>query len=162
MEQRAQPYLPEIENERILWDELLRLCRLLDADEVLVPGYFRDPDWTVKDLVAHIGTWLAEAEIQLFRIDVGTYVDEPLDVDAMNAEFLAAMRDQTWTTCWNQMLAARPLMLGAWMHLAVRSEPADRWVRKSGAEHYAEHLPRLREWVAELRGETVRGEAVPG
>jgi len=25
------------------------------------------------------------------------------------------------------------------------------WIRKSGAEHYAEHLPRLREWVEELR-----------
>jgi hypothetical protein len=25
-------------------------------------------------------------------------------------------------------------------------------VRKAGPEHYAEHLPRLREWVKELRG----------
>jgi hypothetical protein len=29
---------------------------------------------------------------------------------------------------------------------------ADRWVRKAGPEHYAEHLPRLREWVKELIG----------
>ena len=30
-------------------------------------------------------------------------------------------------------------------------EEATWWIRKAGAEHYAEHLPRLREWVAELR-----------
>jgi hypothetical protein len=154
------PYLAEIERERTLWDELLRLCRLLDPDEVVLPGYYRGPDWSVKDLVAHVGTWLAEAEIQLFRIDAGTYVEEPLDVDALNAQFLGAMRDQTWTTCWNQLLAARALMLGAWMRLAQRSEAADGWVRKSGAEHYAEHLPRLREWVAELHRDAVLGEAV--
>ena len=149
------PYIEEIDQERTLWTELVGLCRSLEPDERLKPGYFRDPDWTVKDLVAHIGTWLAEAEIQLFRIDAGTYVDEPLDVDAMNEEFLAALRDQPWDTCWNQMLVARALMLGAWLHLSVRSAAADRWVRKSGAEHYSEHLPRLRAWVAELHGPQV-------
>jgi hypothetical protein len=46
-------------------------------------------------------------------------------------------------------------MLGAWSRLSDRTEAADRWVRKSGAEHYAEHLPRLRDWVAELHGEAV-------
>jgi len=151
------PYFEEIDQERSGWTELVALCRSLEPEERLRPGYFRNPDWTVKDLVAHVGTWLAEAEIQLFRIDAGTYVEEPLDIDAMNEEFLAAFRDQPWDTAWNQLLVARAMMLGAWLRLAVRSEPADRWVRKSGAEHYAEHLPRLREWVAELHGAPVEG-----
>jgi hypothetical protein len=146
------PYAAEIELERERWSELIGLCRSLEPDERLKPGYYRDPDWRVKDLVAHVGAWLAEAEIQLFRIDAGTYVEERLDVDALNAEFLAALRDQTWDTCWTQLLAARAMMLGAWAHLSVRTEAADRWVRKSGAEHYLEHLPRLREWIAELQG----------
>ena len=29
---------------------------------------------------------------------------------------------------------------------------AVRWIDKSGPTHYAEHLPRLRDWVAELDG----------
>jgi hypothetical protein len=149
------PYVAEIELERESWAELIALCRSLGPRERLAAGYYRDPDWTVKDVVAHIGTWLAEAEIQLFRIDAGTYVEEPLDVDSLNEQFLAALRDQPWETCWNQMLAARAMMLGAWARLSARTEAADRWVRKSGAEHYAEHLPRLREWVAELKGEAV-------
>ena len=149
------PYLAEIDLERERWDELIGLCRSLEPEERLRPGYYRDPDWSVKDMVAHIGTWLAEAEIQLFRIDAGTYVDEVLDVDALNDQFLAALRDHPWDVCWNQLLAARAMMLGAWTRLTTRTEAADRWVAKSGAQHYAEHLPRLREWVPELHGEAV-------
>jgi hypothetical protein len=26
-------------------------------------------------------------------------------------------------------------------------------IRKAGSEHYAEHLPRLRKWVSEIRDE---------
>ena len=151
------PYLAEIELERESWTELIALCRSLAPAERLLPGYYRDPDWSVKDMVAHVGTWLAEAEIQLFRIDAATYVEEVLDVDALNEQFLAALRDQYWDTCWTQLLAARSMMLGAWAQLSERTEAADRWVRKSGAEHYAEHLPRLREWVAELKRESVPG-----
>ena len=149
------PYIAEIDRERERWAELIGLCRSLEPEERLAPGYYRDPDWSVKDMVAHIGTWLAEAEIQLFRIGAGTYVEESLDVDALNDQFLNALRDHPWDVCWNQLLAARSQMLGAWSRLSDRTEAADRWVRKSGAEHYAEHLPRLREWVAELHGEAV-------
>jgi hypothetical protein len=149
------PYVAEIELEHEFWTEMMALCRSLEPQERLLPGYYRDPDWSIKDMVAHIGTWLAEAEIQLFRIDAGTYVEEILDVDAMNEQFLAALRDQHWDTCWTQLLSARAMMLGAWAHLSERTEAADRWVRKSGAEHYAEHLPRLREWVADLKRDSV-------
>ena len=27
----------------------------------MAPGYYHDPDWSVRDLVGHLGTWLAEA-----------------------------------------------------------------------------------------------------
>lgn len=149
------PYLAELDLERELWTELIELCRSLEPEQRLAPGYYRDPDWSVKDMVAHVGTWLAEAEVQLFQIEVGTYVDEPLDVDALNEQFLVALRDHPWDVCWTQLQSARTMMLDAWTRLSVRTEAADQWVRKSGAEHYAEHLPRLREWVAELHREAV-------
>jgi hypothetical protein len=41
-------------------------------------------------------------------------------------------------------------MLEAWYAMSERNDEAAWWVRKSGAEHYTEHLDRLREWVAEL------------
>jgi hypothetical protein len=144
------PYLAEIERERHGWAEIADLCRRLTPEDRLRPGYYRDPDWSVKDLVAHLGTWMAEADLHLQRIEVGTETDEPRDIDALNAQFLEAMRDQDWSTVWAQAVAARAMLLGTWNRLGGRSDVADQWVRKAGAEHHDEHLPRLRAWVAEL------------
>ena len=40
--------------------------------------------------------------------------------------------------------------LRAFLARPAKGPDADRWVSKAGPEHYAEHLPRLREWVAEF------------
>jgi mycothiol maleylpyruvate isomerase-like protein len=145
-------YRQEIELERAGWTELLRLCRELRPAERLEPGYYVDPDWSVRDVVGHVGAWLAEGKAQLERIASGTYDRQEVDIDALNAQFLAAMRDQPWDLVRLQATAARHAMLAAWAGLDARSAEADWWVRKCGADHYGEHLPRLREWVAELRG----------
>jgi hypothetical protein len=145
------PYRAEIDLERERWTEIVALCRSLDPEERLRPGYYRDPDWNVKDAIAHLGTWMAEAEVKLLQIEAGTYVEEPLDIDGLNAQFLAALHDQDWSTVWAQATSARAQMLTVWGRLHERTEASDRWVRKSGAEHEGEHLPRLREWIAEMR-----------
>lgn len=144
-------YAHDLEAERRGWYELTDLVRSLTADECLVPGYYRDPDWTVRDAVAHVGTWLAEAQAQLERIAAGTYEGHAVDIDALNATFLAAMRDQSWEVTWVQANAGRTRMLQEWFGRPAVDDEAAWWIRKSGAEHYGEHLPRLREWVAELR-----------
>jgi Mycothiol maleylpyruvate isomerase N-terminal domain len=144
------PFGDAIETERQGWYELVDLVRSLTPDECLQPGYYRDPDWTVRDVVAHLGTWLAQAEVQLERLRFGTYEGHAVDIDALNAMFLEAMADQPWSVAWLQARAGRTMMLGAWSGLAEPSEEAAWWIRKSGAEHLGEHLPRLREWVAEL------------
>jgi hypothetical protein len=41
-------------------------------------------------------------------------------------------------------------MLQVWSELKEPTAEAAWWIHKSGPEHYAEHVPRLREWVAEL------------
>lgn len=146
------PVEESLEAERRGWYEFLELVRALTPEECLVPGYYREPDWAVRDLAAHVGTWLAEAEIQIERITAGTYGGHAIDVDALNARFLEAMRDQPWDVCWVQANAARTRMIAEWFGQPVAGEEAAWWIRKSGSEHYAEHVRRLREWVAELRG----------
>jgi hypothetical protein len=47
-------------------------------------------------------------------------------------------------------IGARAWMLEAWFALAGPDEAANQWIRKAGAEHYGEHLRRLRDWVAEV------------
>lgn len=139
-----------LDTEREGWYEIERLVRSLTPTECLVAGYYRDPDWAVRDVVAHIGTWLAEAGAQLERMVVGSYAGHDVDIDALNASFLAAMQGQPWDVTWTQASAARTRMLQAWAGLPGPDDESAWWVHKSGPEHYEEHLARLREWTAEL------------
>ena len=132
-----------------LWTELHALVDSLPRDRVDEPGYFAE-GWSAKDLVGHIGSWLAEAGVVLERIRFGTYRPEEIDIDAMNRTFYDDMRDTTFADVRAQGIAARNRMLRAWRSLPEASSEADGWIAKAGPEHYAEHLPRLREWVAEL------------
>jgi hypothetical protein len=152
----GSPYAAEIDAERAGWYEVAGLVRSLSPEECLVPGYYTDPDWTVRDLVAHLGTWLAEAEIQFERISAGTYEGHDIDIDGLNARLLAAMADQPWEVAWVQANAARSRMVDEWSHLRSPDAEAAWWIRKAGCDHYEEHLDRLREWVAELIGRRPR------
>lgn len=146
----GHPYGAEIEAERSGWYELVDLVRPLAPEEWLEPGYYRDPDWTVRDAVAHLGTWLAEAQVQFQRIGAGTYEGHDVDIDALNAALLAAMAGQPWEVAWVQANAGRTMMLDAWYALRDPSDEAAWWIRKAGCDHYTEHLARLRTWVGEL------------
>jgi hypothetical protein len=144
------PYLAEIESERQGWYEIVDLVRSLTPEECLEPGYQSDPDWTVRDVVAHVGTWLAEGQVQFERISAGTYEGHDIDIDALNAAMLSAMADQPWEVAWIQANAGRTRMIEEWWQLREQTDEAAWWIRKTGSEHYVEHLGRLREWCAEL------------
>jgi Mycothiol maleylpyruvate isomerase N-terminal domain len=153
------PFDAEIGAERAGWHELLELLDSLDDAEIVRPGYYRDPDWSVADLVAHLGTWLAQAGIQLRRIEAGTYRPRDLDIEALNAEFRAAMSGQPWEVILTQAQASRHRMLEVWYALPSRTDAAAWWVAKAGAEHYREHLGRFRSWVATLQTDSNRQPA---
>src|SRR5262249_19756320 len=70
----------------------------------------------------------------------------------MNREFYIALHDVPYPVVRAQALTARSRMLRAWGTLPEHSPEADRWIAKSGPEHYEEHLPRLQDWVAQLSG----------
>lgn len=132
------------------WDELHALMESLDARQAEQPGYYPE-GWSAKDLLAHIGSWLAEAGVALEQISVGSYRPEEIDVDAMNQRFIEALRDVPLQTIRPQAWAARTRMLLAWKALPELTPEAVFWIQKAGAEHYGQHLPRLRDWVVELR-----------
>ena len=136
--------------ERTRWYELIGLVRQLSPAECVEPGYYRDPAWSVRDLMGHIGTWLAEAEVQFERISAGTYEGHAVDIDTLNQQFLEAVRDQSWVTVSDLAQAGRTRMLQEWSCIKAPDAEATWWLRKSGADHYDEHLERLRAWVDEL------------
>ncbi|HYT80428.1 MAG TPA: maleylpyruvate isomerase N-terminal domain-containing protein [Actinomycetota bacterium] len=131
------------------WGELHALVDSLSPQGLERPGYYPE-GWSVKDLVAHVGSWLAEAGVILERIRVGAYRPEEIDVDALNEQFLEAMKDVPAEIVLAQAWAARTRMLQAWGALPALPQEAAFWIGKAGAEHYAEHLPRLRDWVGQL------------
>jgi hypothetical protein len=147
---KADPMTADREAERSGWYELAELVRSLSPEECVMPGYYREPDWSVRDLMAHLGTWLAEAESQFERMSAGTYEGHGIDVDALNASLLAAMEGQPWEVAWIQANAGRTRMLDEWSDLHEATDEVTWWIRKSGGDHYADHLARLREWAAEL------------
>lgn len=136
-------------DEDRLWEDLHALIDSLPRDKVDTPGYFAE-GWSAKDLVGHLGSWLAEAGVALEQIRFGTYRPEEIDIDAMNTRFYRALEDAPYSVVVAQAHAARNRMLAAWGAVKEPSRDADRWVSKAGTEHYAEHLPRLRDWVSEL------------
>ncbi len=125
-------------------------------EECLGPAYYRDPDWTARDVVAHIGTRLAEAQLQFERITSGTYEGHDVDVDALNAMLLEGTAGPPWDVAWVQAQAARTRMVDAWYALRQPSDEAAWWIRKGAADHVAEQLERLRAWT-ESSSRDVRG-----
>jgi DinB superfamily len=132
------------------WDELHALVDSLTPEEAERPGYYEE-GWSASDMLAHIGSWLAAAGAVLERIRGGTYRSEEIDVDAWNERFLQAMKGVPFLDVKTQAAASRARMLQAWNELGELTPEAAFWIGKAGADHYAEHLPRLRAWVSELR-----------
>jgi hypothetical protein len=132
------------------WAELLSVIESLSPELLQEPGYFPE-GWSVKDMIWHIGSWQAEAQCVLEQLRMGTYVNRPIDVDGMNQRFLEANRELPLAIVRAEAWSARTRMLIEMNLQAEVSTTAEEWFVESGAEHYAEHLPRLREWADELR-----------
>lgn len=132
------------------WSEMMELIESLSPAEIELPGYYRE-GWSVKDLMAHVGSWQAEAGQILQQIRWGTFRGRPVDVDAMNEQFYEVNKDLPLPVVRAEAWSARTRMLTEWNDLPEVTPEAEEWFRESGPEHYEEHLPRLRDWVKELR-----------
>jgi Mycothiol maleylpyruvate isomerase N-terminal domain len=138
-----------LERDDAAWAELRSLIDGLTPEEAADPGY--NGDWSVKDLIAHIGSWFAEAATMLEQMRMGTYTRERIDVDGLNDRWVETWRDQELPVIKAELMAARARMLEEWDRLQDVDAEAKRWFSESTVEHYQEHLPRLREWIAQLR-----------
>jgi hypothetical protein len=138
-----------LQAEEAGWEELQALVGSLSPEQTEMVGYL--PGWSVKDFLAHLAGWLAEAGQALEQIRSGTFTDGNTDVDARNEAFVDANRDQPLEFVLFELNATRRRLLHHLHGLTEIPPAAQASLRKAGPEHYAQHLPRLREWVAELR-----------
>ena len=112
-------------DEDARWAELHELIGRLTSEQLASPGYYRE-GWSAKDLLAHVGTWLAEAGMMLERIAAGTYRYGELDVDAVNERTLQAVRDVDFPVVTAQASASRSRMRHALVELREPSTEATR------------------------------------
>ncbi len=140
-----------VEDERRSWGEFQALLASLSPEQAERPGYFLE-GWSAKDLLAHVAGWLAEAGQVLEQVRVGSFTGRDMDIEGRNAVFLEANRPQPLRVVHAEAYAARTRLLQEVGQLVGITAVADLWLRKAGPEHYAEHLPRLQEWVKELSG----------
>jgi hypothetical protein len=124
----------------------------LSREQLVQDGYY--PDWSVKDLLAHLGCWFAEAARILGQVRLRTYGGWDQDTDECNRRWYETWREQDLDAVWAELYSGRARFLEEWDLLPADrvDDTAERWFRESGWEHYEEHLPRLREWVRELSG----------
>lgn len=136
--------------EDAAWGELHDLLDPLMPEQLELEGYY--PGWSVKDLMAHYGDWMAEAATMLERKRLGTYTSWDGDTDTLNRQWHGAWRDADLRAVTAHLHASRARMLEEWGLLPPdRVDPeAEEWFLDSSAGHNREHLPRLREWVREL------------
>jgi hypothetical protein len=106
--------------------------------------------WSPKDVMFHIGAWLAEAGKQLERMCTGTFVEPELDTDELNARWLEVSRSLDVEAATVELMSSRTRMLQALEALPEITPKAQEWFEESGDVHYLEHLPELR---AALAGE---------
>ena len=151
------PYAAAIDREHERFDELLMLIAGLEEDQRSGPAISTTATGPSRTWSPISERGWQRRKSSSFRSRRGpTWTSRWTSTASMRGSW-QALRDQPWSICWNQLLSARARMLSVWAGLKERTEPADRWVRKAGADHLDEHLPRLRAWVAELRGQRVPG-----
>jgi len=145
----ARPDQDALHDEAEAWLHLHGLIDRVTPDIAELPGYFEE-GWTAKDVIGHLGAWMARGATALRQIAAGTYREGEIDVDAENAVYLETMRTVPLETVHLQAAAAHADLLRAWTELPEITPEAAYWVRKAGPDHYAEHVPRLEAWLEEL------------
>jgi hypothetical protein len=144
----TDPKRERIEAEDRGWADLRTLVDPLTPEKLTRDGYYEG--WSVKDLLAHLGCWMADAATVLEQIRLDSFRGWDGDVEELNARWYEIWRGQDLRMVWVELHSARGRMLEEWDRLPEVTKKADEWFRESGEDHYAEHLPRLRDWAAEL------------
>lgn len=140
--------LKELDNE---FNSLLQAVDGL-SDEQMVQPWFGS--WSVRDILAHVTGWHHEMDEALERISRGERpVPEGVDysdADDWNARFVETWRNASPEAVLAELAASKGLFVAA-----AKLVPEDRFeegraayriLTGSGANHYREHAPAIREW----------------
>jgi hypothetical protein len=110
------------------------------------PGVTED-GWSAKDVMFHLGAWLALAARQLERIREGTFALDDVTTDDRNRAWFALSQTLDVPTVRAELESSRLMVHDALAALAEITSEAREWFEESAPLHYAEHLPGLLRWL---------------
>ena len=140
-----------VDREDAAWTELHEAMDAFGPKQLESPT-LNEEGWSPKDVIFHIGAWLAEAGLQLERMREGTFVEPELDTDELNARWLEVSRGVDVETAKAELFSSRTRLLQAFEELPDITPQAQEWFEESGDVHYLEHLPELRAALAREAG----------
>ena len=138
-----------INAEEQSFDELHDLIAGLSDEQMDLPGA-NDDDWSIKDVLWHLGCWTAEAANAIEQIRLGTYVETDYDTDQRNLAWFEQGQALDMATVRAEWLSARQRCLLEWSALEEITPAAEEWFFEIGPEHVEDHIGDLRTWVAQL------------
>ena len=141
--------------ERLLEQEELAWQRFHAVLAAIPPGRFEEPTvteagWSAKDVVFHVGAWLADCARVLERIRNGTFdraAEDALDLDLLNAEGFEISRPMAPADVRVMCESARNEARLVFGSLPEMSPEAWEWFEESGPLHYAKHVGDLEAWL---------------
>ena len=138
-----------LKEEDEAWQDLLRVFEAIPADRFDEPGVTPE-GWSPKDVMFHVGAWLAECSAVLDRIAVGEGVEDKGEsaTDAQNATWFNMSQQVDATTVKAGFSSARQDACRRFADLPEVTSEAWGWFEESGPRHYAEHGSDLRSWLA--------------
>jgi len=140
------------EATRLLWEEEQRwaelrvVLRRIPKARLEEPGV-TDEGWSPKDVMFHVGAWLALAARQLERIREGTYAADDTTTDDRNRAWFALSQTLDISTVRAELESSRLMAHEALAGLTEVTPEAREWFEESAPLHYAEHLPDLVRWL---------------
>jgi hypothetical protein len=128
------------------WRRLHALLRRIPTHRLDEPTVTPE-GWSPKDVMFHIGAWLAEAARQLDRMREGTYRPQEDTVEELNSAWFALSRTLDVPTARAELESARVIARDALGALPLLTTDARGWFEESAWLHYAEHVVDLERWL---------------
>jgi hypothetical protein len=142
--------------ESQIFEELLSRFDSLGDEQMLAVGV--TPDWSAKDLLAHLASWERAAAEQVRALDAGAWSPKKRtreEVLRINREVVEANRAtprhllrEEFSLAHSEIVSALRLGPGE----VEETSPLARIVSSQCVRHRGHHLAQLRSWVERLRG----------
>ena len=138
--------------EERAWSELSALFAQIPVELFEQPSV-TPGGWSPKDVMFHIGAWMADCGLQLERMRAGTFSasDETREsIERQNAEWFELSRTMDPVDVRAEFAAARLRMVEDFGTLPQVTADAREWFEESGVIHYAKHVSDLQAWLAKM------------